>query len=66
MKLEDIDKLLDAQKQIIHILHPLPDRAKKRILTYFSDVTSDPDANQKEWKMEAIKEIANILGLEKP
>lgn len=61
-ELEKIDSMLDATKNIIHILHPLSDRAKKRIITYFYDLCSDPE-NGGFQETEIIKRVSELLGV---
>ncbi len=64
--IESIDKMLEAQKSIMHLLHPLPQRARERILIYFSDVVSDPDAECDKEAKEIVLQVADILGITTP
>lgn len=62
--LDEINEMLEAQKKIINILHPLSDRAKRRVLGYFADLVSDPDAESLGNEVDILKQVQEVLGVE--
>lgn len=57
-------KVLNATGQVIKVLDPLSDRAKKRVLNFFCDLVTDPDAKCDSSHLEILKKVAAELGIQ--
>ena len=58
-------KSSEAATNIVKALDPLSDRAKRRVLIFFSDLVQDPAEECTFAQLEILKEVAKHLGLER-
>lgn len=60
-KLERIERTFEAAKQVCIILTPLTERAQRRLLTYFTDLVTDPDTDVGMSEGKILKQVHEML-----
>lgn len=62
-KIAKIERTFDTAKEICKTLAPLTERAQRRLLTYFSDLVTDPDTDAGMSEAQILKQVHEMLEL---